>query len=181
VQVLRLHDPGRRPANWTEIIQPRQFAAFAKNLDSGAPCDAEGRPFADPAHIACVVFDSLDEARVFCAGAVEAAPNVRFEVFDAAGRAHPPLVTVVHPSRAGVNESDPRVLGRRRIIAWALIACAVPTLVLAYRLTDGGHQVFAGFVGLNMLVAAGRLLWFNMALAETERARQERVDKLDGR
>ena len=103
------------------------------------------------------------------------APGVGFEIFDAAGRANPPLVTVVHPSRAGSGEADPAALRRRRLIAWGLIILAIPTLVLAYFLRDGGHQIFAGFVGLNMLVAAGRLLWFNLAVRETEEARRRRI------
>jgi hypothetical protein len=181
VQVLRLHDPGRRPASWTEIIQPGQFAAFAKNLDSGAPCDAKGRSYLDPSQVACLVFDSLDESQAYCESAANRTPAVQFEIFDAAGRANPPLITVVHPSRAGAVEADPAVLRRRRVIAWTLIAAAIPTLVVGYYLRDGGHQIFAGFVGLNMLVAAGRLLWFNMAVRETEELRRRRLAKATGR
>ena len=180
MQVLRLHDPGRRPASWTEIIQPRQFAAFAKNLDTGAPSDSDGRPFPDATHVAVFIFDSLDEARTFCEDAVARTPAVRFEIFDAAGRANPPLMIIVDPSRRGTVEHDASVLRRRRIIAWALIVCAIPTLVFAYFLRDGGHQIFAGFVGLNLLVAAGRLLWFNLAVRETERVRQDRIAAATG-
>jgi undecaprenyl pyrophosphate phosphatase UppP len=78
-------------------------------------------------------------------------------------------------------EADPAVLRRRRVIAWSLIAAAIPTLVVGYYLRDGGHQIFAGFVGLNMLVAAGRLLWFNMAVRETEELRRRRLAKATGR
>lgn len=179
--MLRLHDPGRRPASWTEIIQPWQFAAFAKNLDTGAPSDADGRPFPAPSQIACYVFDSLEEARAFGEASASRAPAVRFEIFDASGRAKPPLVTVVHSSRAGSAEADPAALRRRRLIAWGLIIVAMPTLVLAYVLHDGGHQIFAGFVGLNMLLAAGRLLWFNLAVHEIEDVRQQRVAAAMGR
>lgn len=181
MQVLRLHDPGRRPASWTEIIQPRQFAAFAKNLDTGAPSDPDGRPFSDPSLATCVVFDSLDEARRFCEAAVSRRPAVRFDIFDAAGRANPPLIVVMHPSLAASAEAGPSALRRRRAIAWTLIVCAIPTLVLAYFLRDGGHQIFTGFIGVNMLLAAGRLLWFNLALRETENARRDRVAAATGR
>jgi len=181
VQVLRLHDPGRRPASWTEIIQPRQFAAFAKNLDTGAPSDPDGQPFPDPSQVACLVFDSLDDARDFCEQATRRAPAVQFDIFDAAGRANPPLLTVVHPSRVGAVETDPSALRRRRLIAWTMMIAAVPTLAFAYSLRDGGHQIFAGFVGLSLLVAAGRLLWFNLAVSETEELRQQRVADATGR
>ena len=89
-------------------------------------------------------------------------------------------MTVVDPSRRGTVEHDASVQRRRRIIAWALIVGAIPTLVFAYILRDGGQQIFAGFVGLNLLLAAGRLLWFNLALRETERVRQDRIAAATG-
>lgn len=163
-----------------EIVRPWQFAAFAKNLDTGVPSDADGRPFADATLATCMIFDSLDEAQTFCEGAVTRTPAVRFEIFDGAGRANPPLMTVVDASRRGTVDADASVLRRRRIIAWAMIVCAIPTLVFAYFLRDGGHQIFGGFVGLNLLVAAGRLLWFNLAVRETERVRRDRIAAATG-
>ena len=178
MQILRLHDPGRRPANWTEIIRPGQFAAIAKDLATGLPCDANGRPFDDPVAATCVVFDRFGDARSFCETAVATHQSVRFEVFDSDGRSKAPLLTVMHASRSATHDADPRVLRKRRIIAWCLIASGVPMLFLSYWLYEAGHAIFPGFIGLNLLLAGGRLLWFNMALAETERARQGRVDKL---
>lgn len=181
MHTLRLHDPGRRPANWTEIIQPHQFAAFARNIDTGGMCDADGRAFADPAAATCLVFDSIDQARRFCDAAVLKAPALSFDIFDAEGRARPPLVTVLHPSRAAKSEAHPGVQNRRRILAWALIAASVLVFVTGYRLTDGGHQVFAIVLGVNLLLAGGRLLYFNLGVRETERARQARLDDLNVR
>ena len=89
MQVVAIHDPRRRPASWTEIIRPGQFVAFA------APSDGN-----------CILFDSVAEARAYCDAAVEAAPATRFDVFDAEGRAQPPLLTVVHPSQ--ILDTDPR-------------------------------------------------------------------------
>jgi hypothetical protein len=178
VQILRLHDPGRRPVNWTGIIRPGQFAAIAKDMATGLPCDAEGRPFDDPGAATCVVFDRFDEARAFCEAAVTNHEAVRFEVFDSEGRSNPPLLTVMHPSRSATQDGHPRVLRKRRIIAWWLIWGGVALLFVSYWLYESGHAIFPGFIGLNMIFAAGRLLWYNMALAETERARQDRIDGL---
>jgi hypothetical protein len=41
MSVLRVYDPARTPASWTEIIRPGQFVAFVKR-DTGAPCDERG-------------------------------------------------------------------------------------------------------------------------------------------
>ena len=155
---------------------------FARDLETGATCSAAGEPFADPDQATCVVFDSFEAARAFCESGVQALDRLRFDIFDATGRANPPLLTVLHPARAGALETDGATLSRRRAIGWAMVAAAVPTLLLAYRLRDGGHQIFAGFIGLSLLVSAGRLLWFNLGVRETERWREERLARaLSGR
>jgi hypothetical protein len=176
---LRLHDPGRRPANWTEIIGAGQFAAIARDLDAGTVCDLDGRPFADSAVATCAVFDSFPEARAACEAAVLSAPGIQIDIFDAHGRANAPLLSVVHPDRAAEGEGNARAVLKRRIIAWVLIAASVPALVLAY-VIGGAHSVLPGFLGLNLLLIGGRLLWFNLALRETERARHERLKSVDG-
>ena len=68
-----------------------------------------------------------------------------------------------------------RVLGRRRLIAWLLIAAGIPLIVFAYVKHTERDIILPAFVGINMLIAAGRLLWFNLAVRETERTRHERV------
>ena len=161
VQVIAIHDPRRRPANWTEIIGPGQFVAFA------APSDGN-----------CMLFDSVGEARAYCEAAVEAAPATRFDIFDAEGRAQPPLLTIVHPSQ--VLDTDPRPVHRRRMIAWALIAGGALLLIYTYVKISDIEAIFPGVVGINMVLAGGRILWFNLAVRETERAREERLKRVDG-
>lgn len=177
--MVRVHDPGRRPTSWSDIIRPDQVVAFAKDLDSGAPCDGEGRPFADPSEGTCVLFDSFAEARAFCDAAVRTAAAVRFDVFDDQGRANPPLLTVVHPSRAQTLDTHPRVRHKRRVLAWALIAAGIPLIIYACWIPTDIEVIFPGVMGINLLIAGGRLLWFNLGVRETERAREERLARLD--
>ena len=151
---------------------------FAKDLDTRLPCDAKGQPFPAATAATCLVFDSLDEARRFSEAQVLETEQIQFEVFDAQGRSNPPLLTILHPQRAAKQDAHPRTLRRRRTVAWSLIAGGVPLLFLSYWLNQFGHAIFPGFIGLNMVLAGGRLLWFNLALTEAERTRQERVDKL---
>lgn len=179
MRILRIYDPGRHPPGWMDIVNPGQFVAFAKDLDSGVPCDADGRAFADSSEATCVLFDSLDEARAFCETALQSAPAARFDVFDAGGRAHAPLLTLVHPSRAQVLDTHPRVLRTRRLIAWALIAAGIPLITYAYWEHTERETILPAFIGINLLLAAGRLFWFNLGVRETERARQERLKRLD--
>lgn len=163
MEVLRIHDPSRKPANWSEIIRPGQFVAFA------APSDGS-----------CVIFDALGEARAFCEAAVQAAPATQYDVFDAEGRVHPPLLTIVHPSRAHVLDAHPRAVRKRRRLGWALIAVGLPlTTFAAWRPADI-ESIFPGVIGLNLILAGGRFLWFNLGVRENERARHERLDRVDG-
>jgi hypothetical protein len=175
MKTVRLHDPARTPASWMQIISPGQFVLFAKDLDSGMPCDADGIRFTDPSDATCVICDSLAEAQTVASSAVAETPSLRIDVFDADGRAHPPLVTVLHPSRAQEADTHPRVLGRRRVIAWALIAAGIPLILFAIVERQHRDIILPAFLGINMLIAAGRLLWFNLGVRETERAREERL------
>ena len=160
--MLRIHDPDRRPASWSEIIAPGQFVAFATPSDG-----------------TCALFDSVGEARAFCEAAVLAAPATRFDVFDADGRANPPLLTLVHPSRAQGLDTHPRNQHKRRVIAWALITSGALLLIYTYWKFADIRAIFPGVIGINLLLAGGRLLWFNLAVRETERERGERLARAD--
>jgi hypothetical protein len=162
MQVVRIHDADRRPASWTGLIGPGQFVAFATPSDG-----------------TCVLFESVAEARAFCEAAVLAAPATRFDVFDAEGRANSPLLTVVHPSRARGLDSHPRMLHKRRVIAWVLIAGGALLLIYTYWRFADVEAIFPGVIGINMVLAGGRLLWYNLAVRETERARDERLARAD--
>jgi hypothetical protein len=176
VQIVRLHDPGRRPADWTEIIRPGQFAVFAKDDASGVPCDADGNPFVPPAAATCAIADSIDEARAFCEAAVQRHPAIRFDVFEADGRARPPILTVLHPDRAAALETSPREMRKRQAIAWALIVVGIPLMVFASVEFGERDIILPAFLGINMVIIGGRLLWMNLALRETERARERRLE-----
>jgi hypothetical protein len=175
VQIVRLYDPGRRPADWTEIIRDGQFAVFAKDDEAGVPCDLDGARFANAAAVTCAIVDSIDEARAVCDAAVARHAGVRCEVFDAGGRTRPPLLTVTHPLRSSALETSPRQMRTRRAIAWSLIAAGLPLLAYAYAAYDDHDTLLAVFLGINMVLIGLRLLWMNLALRETERVRAERL------
>ena len=162
-----------------DLIREGQLVVFAKDVESGQPCDGRGQPFGDPEAVTCLVFDNLAEARAFCDAAVRQSPSTRYDVFDAGGRTRPPLLTVVHPSHLASLDSDPGGMRRRRVIAWALIAGGVPVIAYAYYFEEGVAMILPAFIGINMIIAGGRLLWFNLGIRETERDRQERLDRLE--
>lgn len=157
------------------MLRPGQFIVFAKDLASGAPSDFAGRPYTEPSLAECGIAGSIEEARAFAEAAVAQAPALRLDVFDHDGRAHPPLLTVLHPSRADAADTHPRVLRKRQVIAWTLIAVGLPLIVFAIVERRDREIILPAFLGINMLIAAGRLLWFNLGVRETERIRQERL------
>ncbi len=163
MQVVRIHDPARRPASWADIIRPGQFVAFATPSDGN-----------------CVLFDSVAEARIYCEAAVLSSPAARYDVFDAAGRAQPALLTIVHPSRAHDLDAHPRAARKRRVLGWSLIAAGIPLVIYACWIPTDIEVIFPGVIGVNLIIAGGRFLWFNLGVRETERARQERLDRVDG-
>lgn len=162
MQVVAIHDAARKPASWAEIIQPGQFVAFATPSDG-----------------TCMLFNSLAEARASCEAGVQAVPEMQFDVFDAEGRVHPPLLTVVHPSRQQALDTHPRAQHRRRVIGWALVATGISSIAYACWIPTDVEVIFPGVIGINFLIAGGRFLWFNLAVRENERARQDRLDRVD--
>lgn len=171
---LKLHDPVRNPPSWTEIIRPGQYVAFAKTADTGGACDSDGRTFRDVEATTCLLFDTLAEAETFCRRKVELASNVRFEIFDSTGRANPPLLVIVHPSKAARLEGNPRGM---RLRTWgATILLAVAALSFWY---DFEHGASAGFfptlIGINLVVVAARLFQLNKSYQHAERVRKERL------
>ena len=171
---LRLYDRSRTPSSWTDIIRPGQFVTFAKTFDTGAPCDAHGRSFAMMEDASCLVFDSLDEAETFCREQVNRATNVRFEIFDSAGRAQPPLLVIVHPSRQRQLEGNPRGQRLRTHGAIALFIVAAGSFWYDVRYGPG-LQFFPTLLGINLVVVALRLLQLNGSYAHAEHVRQRRL------
>jgi len=175
-RVVKLHDPARREA-WTADLRPTDLVAFASFDETGGPCDTEGRSFASSSDVTALVFEQLADARRFCEAQVTTAPHVRFEIYDSAGRVNPPLLVVVNPSRAHTLTGSPRSALTRRIIALALIVGAFPLFWFDYQ--RDGLLILPTFLGLNMLVIGGRLLFMNLAVRDVEKERRERLARYE--
>jgi hypothetical protein len=174
MKITQLYDARREPPGWWQIIQRGQYVAFSQHAESGAPCDVDGVVFASPDAVTCAIFDSLSEATAFCQARVEQVPGVRFEIFDAAGRTSPPLLTVVHSSREGGLEGNRH---SRRVATWGAAALLVtaPILVWYDWAKHDGLLVLPTIAGLNFLVFGARLLLLNRMYASTEQSRRQRL------
>ena len=167
---IRVHDAARRPRDWSGIVTPAQYVVFPSLLDGGAPCDATGVATGHEAAV-CLLADSLPEAEAFCRAEAERHPAVRFDIFDANGRRHPPLITVVHPSRAG----DVEGIARPRLVLGAAVSLLLAAPVLFWADWWFGLMGLPTLLGLNALVFAGRLLQLRAAVGGAERQRAERL------
>lgn len=180
MRIIRVYDPVRKPANWTDIIRHGEFVAFPSDVASGVPCDEAGRLAGAPLDAICALFDSFEEAEAWSRRTVADIPSMRLDVFDVEGRVQPPLLTVVHPSHAASLDTHLGAGRRRRALAWALIAVGVPLIVFAYlegRNVADMDIIFPAFMGINMILIGARLLWMNLIVREREQARAARVER----
>jgi hypothetical protein len=161
-----------------EIVREGQFVAFARFIDGGGSCDAEGRAFASEPDVTCLLFDTLPEARGFCEERVQQAPSIQFDIFDSTGRVNPPLLVIVHPSRAAAFDGNPRGMRIRKRWAIALAIGAVGLFWFDYW-KSGGLLILPTILGINMLLAAARLIQINAAYADSERRRRVRLAQIE--
>ena len=168
----------REPQGWMQIIRPTEFAAFATLADSGAVCAADGVPKSSD-DASCVIFGTLSDAEAFCRDRVAQIPSLRFDIFDAAGQLHPPLFTIVHPSRAAVLEGSPAKIRWNTRWAIALLAVGPPLIWFDWAFYDG-VQVMPTILGINALLIAVRLFMMNFSYISDERTRRERVAQAFG-
>jgi hypothetical protein len=171
---VRLYDPRRDPAQWTEIVLPAQCAVMLKDVATSAPLSRAGKPFGSSAEATCTVFDSLHAAQEFCEAIVAENPGIRCEIFGREGLAHPPLVVILHPSQQRHDESGTFWARRRRLIAIVLFAGALPLFWLEWH--RGGSSFLPTFFGINMTVAALRFAYWDFGLRHRERERQKRLE-----
>ena len=177
MQIVRVYDAERRPPNWTEIIRPGQFVAFAKHLDTDTPCDPSGMPFASADAVTCFIFDSLADARRFGQESVDRVPSMRVDVFESTGRSSPPLLTIVHPARVATLDGNART-ARRNAIGALVLVLAAPILFWIDWAKYDGLLILPTILGINMIIIAARLIQLNGAHATAARERRARLAAL---
>jgi len=172
---VKVYDASRTPRDWNLLLKPWQCAVFFRRADSETPLSADGTPFANLRDTTFLLFDRLETARAFCERKVQEHPELCGEIFDDAGKAKPPLLAVVHPKIAEKEELSASAVRRRKILAVILILCAAPLFWYDWR--TGGWLVVPTFLGITMILAALRLLYWNLARRERMREQQRRIEE----
>jgi hypothetical protein len=173
---IRLYDYHRRPRCWSEMILPTQCAVFLRNDQCGTSVDRNGKSrSADNA--TCVLFDSIQDAERFCRQMVATHPLVSCEVLDAGGRVNPPLLIVKHEHVGGDDDVRGWFAHHRRLVIAILVAASMPLFWLDWiHQTDGVLSV----IGINMIVAALRVLLWEVAAKNNEKERLARMEQHRG-
>jgi len=116
----------------------------------------------------------MDSAQQFCERRVAAQPNLRCEIFDREGLAHPPLMVILHPSQQPHDESGALWAKRRRVIAAALFAGALPLLWFDWK--QGWSSFIPTFFAINLILAGLRFVYWDFGLRHREQERAQRLE-----
>jgi len=170
---IKLYDPKRERAHWTEILLPTQCAVIFKDATTLAPLSSSGEPCERAGDATCTLFDSIETAQRICEGKVATQPNLRCEIFDRQGLAHPPLVVVLHPSWQQRDESGPSWVKRRKLIA--AVFCAGALVLLWFDRSHGWSSFIPTFFAINLIVAALRFIYWDFGLRHREQERLKRL------
>ena len=151
---VAIYDPQRTPSNWNELLTARQYAVFQHDTRTGLHLSPTGA-----LNETCLVFDTLDEARSYCAARVEQAPEVTCEIFDQTGRGKDPIDTYVHQSIALAQRS----YFRSRFF-WAHIMTALGIIGLLIDWRSDFVRMWPTILGLKFLTLA--ILFYAWGLSE---------------
>jgi hypothetical protein len=160
VKEVSIYDARRNPPNWTDLLAPSRYAVFQHESATGmhvSPSDTLAET--------CLIFDTLEEARSYCAGRVEQAPDITCEIFDQSGRAKDPVESYVHRSVAIKQRSTFR---SRFFWAHIMTGLAIAGLLIDWR--SDFVRMWPTILGLKFLTLA--ILFYAWGLAERLRGRR---------
>jgi hypothetical protein len=167
---LRLHDPARRPPEWTGHLSATQVAVFLRDAKSEVEVDPGGRPLPRGSPSVCYVFETLAEAERFCQERVSNVEHLLCDIYDRRGKIYPirSYTSRKHMHRVPNRGSALRMIG----IAWILIVVTPLMFWIDYR--KDGTLVVPTVVGFACFVTALRLLYWGHS--ELDHLKHEKID-----
>lgn len=165
MQELKLYAPSRKPAEWTGLIHPGQYAVFHSDVSTDVEKTPDGRYLQPDEDSTCLVFDSLAEAESYCESKVEAISNLRCDIYDHTGKSRPPMLTYV-------NEAHAKAPASRVYWGWALVAASVPLFWIEWHWN--GTLVVPLVVGINLVFAGLRLVYWGTGGIERRQAARDK-------
>jgi hypothetical protein len=164
MQRLKLYDPSRKPAEWTGLVHSGQYAVFHSDIATDVEKTPEGQYLKSGEDSICLVFDSLAEAESYCENRVDKIPSLRCDIYDYTGKSKPPMLTYV-------NRIHLKAPAKRAYWGWALVTASLPCFGYAWYFQ--GTRVIPLVVGINLLFAGLRLVYWGKGGTEKRRAQRE--------
>jgi hypothetical protein len=161
MQQLKLYDPTRKPAEWTGLVHPGQFAVFHSDIMTDVERAPDGQYLKPGEDSTCLVFDSLGEAESYCETKVEQIASLRCDIYDHTGKSKPPMLTYV-------NKIHLNAPARHAYLGWTLIAASLPFFWNAW--IHHGTHVIPMVIGVNLLFGGLRLVYWGKGGTENRRA-----------
>jgi hypothetical protein len=174
-RVFKVYDETRQPADWTSLVGATQCAVFLKDVKTANPLATDGREIDRLRDCTFLLFDHLEEARTFCEAQVQKFPFMCCEIFDADGKAKPPLLAIMHPTAARKDELSPTWVKRRRVLAIASLVAAPALFIADWR--SEYELLWPSLLAVNLLPLGLRLLYWNTASTERNRRQAKRIEE----
>ena len=172
---FKVYDKMRQPAEWTSLVGPTQCAVFLKDVETANPLATDGSEIGHLSDCRFLLFDYLEEARAFCEAQVQRYPFMCCEIFDAQGKAKPPLLVIMHSTAARKDELSPTWLKRRKVIAIASLVAAPALFIADWR--SEYELLWPSLLAVNLLFFGLRLLYWNTASAERRQTQAKRLEE----
>jgi hypothetical protein len=164
---LQLFDAARRPPNWMGHIREGEYALFFKDVKSGQELTANGDL---PKDSVCLIASSLDEALDFAQARVNAISALRCDIYDAQGKANPPVATIVHQNNKSLENTAAK--GWKRIwFGIALLPIGAPIIVFDWH--RDWALIWPAFFGIQIFAAGVRLIVWGTGTIENSRRSAE--------
>jgi len=163
VRELKLFDPERRPPNWMGHIGESEYALFFKDVKSGQELTPDG---ARPQDSTCSIAESLDEALDFAQAHVDTNSRLRCDIYDAHGKANPPVATIIHQDNKSLENTA--ATGWKRIwFGVALLPIGAPMIL--YDWHRDWALIWPAFFGIQIFAAGVRLIVWGTGTIENSR------------
>ena len=172
---FKVYDKTRQPAEWTSLVGPTQCAVFLKDLETANPLATDGSEIGHLRHCRFLLFDHLEGARAFCEAQVQRYPFMCCEIFDAQGKAKPPLLVIMNSNAARKDELGPTWVKRRKVMAIASLVAAPMLFIADWR--SEFELLWPSLLAVNLLPLGLRLLYWNSAGAKRNLAQAKRLEE----
>ncbi len=151
---IRLYDPNRIPAHWTEIIREGEYCLFLLDAADRTPRDSEGRPFSSGDQ-SVAICRSLAEAVELANTVVARHPELCAQIYDHHGKSGDPLRVIYEPSVRGKYEGRPYA---KREAFWGLLLASCGTGFIVYDARHDLKWMWGYLIGMKLFIVGGSFL-----------------------